>query len=238
MLEKKEQHKSRSPGAHRNNSVRCSDVVMRQLKRQAVGSNVSSCFHIWVGNWLPQSGTRPWQKGLLKGWACKKLRRVITEEGCVTFCTINTTQSKALTIQEGSPESLTSLSRSKRKTALQKGPNGGIIDTLLPIKLLSLVFPSRYLDKTKNEGVKSGCSGALKLDRLGLSCKANICNDTGTGDLGVLSTHETSPMKMKTLEWGRTGLSSLGCLRPRRGKLNWWCRLNPPRVNADASTSK
>ncbi len=28
---------------------------------------------------------------------------------------------------------------------------------------------------------------------LGLSCKANICSDAGTGDLGVLTTHETSP---------------------------------------------
>ncbi len=28
---------------------------------------------------------------------------------------------------------------------------------------------------------------------LGLSCKANKCSDAGTGDLGVLTTHETSP---------------------------------------------
>ncbi len=32
--------------------------------------------------------------------------------------------------------------------------------------------------------------------QLGLSCKANKCIDTGTGDLGVLTTHETSPMEM------------------------------------------
>ncbi len=31
--------------------------------------------------------------------------------------------------------------------------------------------------------MKSGCSGALKLNRLGLSCKANNCSDAGTGDL-------------------------------------------------------
>ncbi len=42
--------------------------------------------------------------------------------------------------------------------------------------------------------MKSGCSGALKPDRLGLSCKANKCSDVGTGGLGVLPTsHETSP---------------------------------------------
>ncbi len=42
-------------------------------------------------------------------------------------------------------------------------------------------------------GVKSGRSGALKPDKLGLSCKAHNCSDAGTGDLGVLTTHETSP---------------------------------------------
>ncbi len=41
--------------------------------------------------------------------------------------------------------------------------------------------------------MKSGCSGALKPDRLGLSCKANNCSDAWTGELGVLTTHETSP---------------------------------------------
>ncbi len=47
--------------------------------------------------------------------------------------------------------------------------------------------------KMKGGGGKSGFSGALKPDRLGLSCKANKCSDVGTGDLGVLTTHETSP---------------------------------------------
>ncbi len=46
--------------------------------------------------------------------------------------------------------------------------------------------------KTKRERVKNGCSGALKPDRLVLSGKANKCGDAGTGDLGVLATHETS----------------------------------------------
>ncbi len=41
--------------------------------------------------------------------------------------------------------------------------------------------------------MKSGCSGALKPGRLGLGCKVNKCSDAGTGDLGMLTTHETSP---------------------------------------------
>ncbi len=45
--------------------------------------------------------------------------------------------------------------------------------------------------KTKREGVKSGCSGTLEPDRLGLSCNVNKCSDTGTGDLGVLPFYET-----------------------------------------------
>ncbi len=40
--------------------------------------------------------------------------------------------------------------------------------------------------------MKSECSGAPKPDRLGLSCKANKCSDARTGDLGVLTAHETS----------------------------------------------
>ncbi len=40
--------------------------------------------------------------------------------------------------------------------------------------------------------MKSGRSGALKPSRRGLSCKANNISDAGTGDLGVLTTHETS----------------------------------------------
>ncbi len=34
-----------------------------------------------------------------------------------------------------------------------------------------------------------------------------------------------------------TGPPSLECLRTRRGQCSWLCRLNPPRVNADESTS-
>ncbi len=39
----------------------------------------------------------------------------------------------------------------------------------------------------------SGRSDALKPACLGLSCKANKCNDAGTGDLGVLKTHNKTP---------------------------------------------
>ncbi len=41
--------------------------------------------------------------------------------------------------------------------------------------------------------MKTGGSGALKLDKLRLSCKAKKFGDAGTGNLGVLPTHETSP---------------------------------------------
>ncbi len=68
--------------------------------------------------------------------------------------------------------------------------------------------------KTRREGgVKSGRSGALKPDRRGLSCKANKRSNGGTGDLGVITTHESSLMKMTT-----------------------W--LNPLRMNATTSTGK
>ncbi len=55
--------------------------------------------------------------------------------------------------------------------------------------------------KTKREGVyvKSGRSGALKPGKLGLGCEANKCSDAGTGDLGVLPTHETSSMQMSII---------------------------------------
>ncbi len=46
--------------------------------------------------------------------------------------------------------------------------------------------------KIEREGVKSGRSDAHKPGKLGLSCIAGKCSDAGTGDLGVLPTHETS----------------------------------------------
>ncbi len=44
--------------------------------------------------------------------------------------------------------------------------------------------------------MKSLHSGALKRERLGLSCKANKCSDAGTGGLGVLLIYETSLMEV------------------------------------------
>ncbi len=46
--------------------------------------------------------------------------------------------------------------------------------------------------------MKSGRSGTLKPDRLGLSCKANKCSGAGVDDLGVLTTQETSSMDITT----------------------------------------
>ncbi len=57
-----------------------------------------------------------------------------------------------------------------------------------------LLRPRRItLIKTKQEGMKSGRSGALKPDRLDMSCKVNKCRDAGAGDTDVLPTRETSP---------------------------------------------
>ncbi len=36
-------------------------------------------------------------------------------------------------------------------------------------------------------------SCARKPDKLGLTCKATKCSDAGTGDLGVLTSHDKSP---------------------------------------------
>ncbi len=47
--------------------------------------------------------------------------------------------------------------------------------------------------KTKRKGEKSGRSGALKPGKLGVSRRDNKCSDAGTGDLGVLPNHKTSP---------------------------------------------
>ncbi len=47
--------------------------------------------------------------------------------------------------------------------------------------------------KTKSEGVKNWRPGSYNPDKLCLSCKVTKCNDVWTGDLGVLTTHGTSP---------------------------------------------
>ncbi len=73
---------------------------------------------------------------------------------------------------------------------------------------------SRYLDSNR----KSSQTGQAQL---GLSCKASKCTDAGTRDLGVLTTHETSPMKMTILFLVSShGTVESEGLRARRGQLN------------------
>ncbi len=59
--------------------------------------------------------------------------------------------------------------------------------------------------------MKSGCSGALKLDGFGLNCKANKCSDAGTEDLGLLTIDETSPC----FSVGDTGSTRPGLMPPQ-----------------------
>ncbi len=74
----------------------------------------------------------------------------------------------------------------KAPAGLQKGPNGGVVSIPLPINLLSLACVCEERSQTGQA-------------QFGLSCKATKCSDAGTGDLGVLTTHETLPMKMTTI---------------------------------------
>ncbi len=62
----------------------------------------------------------------------------------------------------GMPGLSSSLSTNRSK-------NGGAVSTLLPIKLLSLGSPCLH-----GEGVKSGRSGALQPDKVGLSCNVIV----------------------------------------------------------------
>ncbi len=72
-----------------------------------------------------------------------------------------------------------------------------------------LASTSRHLDSN----IKGGCVYEERVLRcpqtgqvqLGLSCKGTKCSDTGTGDLGVLTTHETSPMEMTTIPISHMG---------------------------------
>ncbi len=75
--------------------------------------------------------------------------------------------------------------------------------------------------KTKREDVKSGSSGALKPDRLGLSCKANKSSDAGAGDLGGLPTHETSPCFSIGGTTSKSKVST-ACNNNQMHKLNFW----------------
>ncbi len=47
--------------------------------------------------------------------------------------------------------------------------------------------------RNSDNAMKSGQTGAHKPDKLGLICEANKYSDAGAKDLGVLTTHETSP---------------------------------------------
>ncbi len=58
--------------------------------------------------------------------------------------------------------------------------------------------------------MKKGRSGALKLGKLVLSCKANKLSDAGAGDLGVLPAHEASTIEMAILPIGDVGLTRFG----------------------------
>ncbi len=62
--------------------------------------------------------------------------------------------------------------------------------------------------------MKSGRPGAHEPDKLGFSCKVNECSDAGTGDLGVLPTHETGYITKNASGYGSLGPPSLECLRP------------------------
>ncbi len=70
-----------------------------------------------------------------------------------------------------------------------------------PISYIPVASPGL---KPKGVGMKSGRSGALKTDKLGLSCKANKCSDAGTGDFDVLTIHETSSMEIPAGDAGST----------------------------------
>ncbi len=68
--------------------------------------------------------------------------------------------------------------------------------------------------------MKSGRSGALKPDRLGLSCRATKCSDAGTGDLGMLTAHETcrlNPTRANAI----TSTNKLPLKHPQRPSLSY-----------------
>ncbi len=68
-----------------------------------------------------------------------------------------------------------------RKEDFERRPDRDCMAHTIPLaSLLLLLF--KHATAPKSEGVKSGRSGALTLDRLGLSCKINKCSDAGTWD--------------------------------------------------------
>ncbi len=68
-----------------------------------------------------------------------------------------------------------------------------VLSAHLPRPISYPLLPRRVTwIKTKTEGVKNVYLEALRPGRLGLRCKANKCREAGTGDLGVLTSRETS----------------------------------------------
>ncbi len=99
-------------------------------------------------------------------------------------------------------------------TALQKGPNDGAVSTPLPIKLLTLASPSPHLDSNRKgrcvseeRTLRNSQTGKAQLS---LSCKATKCSDAGTGDLGVVTTHETLPVKMTSFQAFSASVRDMG----------------------------
>ncbi len=66
--------------------------------------------------------------------------------------------------------------------------------------------------------MRSGCLGALKPDRFGLSCKANKCSDARTGDLSVLTAHEAS----SCFSLGDAGSTRAGWMPPQVNYRRYW----------------
>ncbi len=85
------------------------------------------------------------------------------------------------------------MGRYAKATDLQNGPtNGDVVSTPLPIKLLSLASPPRYL-----KGMKSGRPCDHKPSKPGLSCKTKKYGDAGTGGPGVLTANEILVMSAR-----------------------------------------
>ncbi len=79
--------------------------------------------------------------------------------------------------------------------------------------------------------------GANSTNTASLVAQANWrpAEDVGNHDQG----RPGAPLRTASYRTGWKSLeSSHRCLRPWRGLLDWWSRLNPPRVNTDTITSR
>ncbi len=75
--------------------------------------------------------------------------------------------------------------------------NLGVLTTHKHYLVSLLVMPAQPASSTSKEGMRSGRSGALKLVKLGFSCKANKYSDAGTADLGVPIQHASGECRHK-----------------------------------------